>query len=102
VSKTTRELDDLEQKTLALALKDQGFRERLLADPKAAIAEVTGLALPESTRVKVIEREPDTLYLILPAQGAPGELSEAELGKVTGGTGALADIDTGQKKAVDL
>ena len=102
----TANLHDLELAITARAQKDTRFREQLLADPKAAIAAATGVALPEGTQVKLLQREPDTLYVILPEAREPGELSEAELGAVTGGTGAttgtVKDIDTGQKRAIDL
>ena len=35
--------------------KDEGFRARLLADPKAAVQEATGLTLPDSVAIQVHE-----------------------------------------------
>jgi hypothetical protein len=62
---------ELEAQLIARALRDDAFRQQLIEDPKAALqAELDRLQLdvrlPETMRVKVLEEDPDTLYLILP------------------------------------
>ncbi len=62
---------ELESQLITRALRDEEFRRQLIADPKAALeAELQrlhlDLRLPPSLRVKVLEEDPDTLYLVLP------------------------------------
>ena len=39
------------------AVTDENFRARLLADPKAAVKELTGIELPEALELRVTEQE---------------------------------------------
>jgi len=57
---------DLEAKIVARAWADEGFRERLKADPRAAVADETGVTVPESVAIEVLEETPDKAYLIIP------------------------------------
>jgi Nitrile hydratase, alpha chain len=57
---------ELEEKIVARAWADEGFRERLKADPRAAVAEETGITVPESIAIEVIEETPDKAYLVIP------------------------------------
>ena len=62
---------ELEAHLIARALKDEGFRQQLIANPKAALeAELARLhldiKLPGTLEVKVLEETPTTLYLVLP------------------------------------
>ena len=78
----------LEEQLIAKAIKDEAFRKNLLENPKAAIEEETGIKLPESINLKVLEENPLTFYLILPPKinsETEDELSEAELEMVSGG-----------------
>jgi hypothetical protein len=78
----------LEEKLIAKAMKDETFRKNLLENPKAAIEDETGIKLPESISLKVVEENLSTFYLILPPKINPeteDELSEAELEMVSGG-----------------
>jgi hypothetical protein len=80
----------LEQKLIAKAMKDETFRKSLLENPKAAIEDETGIKLPETFNLKVVEEDAATFFLILPPKINPGtedELSEAELDMVSGGYG---------------
>lgn len=83
----------LEREVILRALKDPAFRAKLLANPREAIASVTGVSLPEGVEIKVIEQEADTVYLILPPKPddveTEGQLSEAELASVAGGGGLM-------------
>ncbi len=73
---------EIETRLIARALRDDGFRQTLMADPKAAIeAELSRLRLDiklsRSLKVEVLREAPDTLYLILPPElVAPEEASE--------------------------
>ena len=72
---------------IAKAMKDEEYRRRLLADPARVAGEEIGEPLPQGAKVKVIEAEPETGYLVLPPlPPAQGELSDASLDTVSGGT----------------
>lgn len=58
---------DLEAKVVARAWAEEDFRERLKADPRGAVAEVTGITVPESIQVEVLEETPEKAYLVIPS-----------------------------------
>lgn len=58
---------DLEDKLVAKAWADEGFRERLKTDPRTAVAEETGITVPESITVEVLEETADKAYIVIPA-----------------------------------
>ncbi|MGH3083078.1 MAG: NHLP leader peptide family RiPP precursor, partial [Gaiellaceae bacterium] len=78
---TTRR--DLEARLVARAWADEGFRERLKADPRAAVAEETGVSVPESIEIEVLEETPEKAYLVIPLNRV--EISEEDLGVAGGG-----------------
>ena len=63
----TMQRRDYEAKIVARAWADEGFRERLKADPRAAVVEETGITVPESIQIEVLEETPDKAYLVIPA-----------------------------------
>src|ERR1051326_7023099 len=69
------------------AMKDSGFRERLLKDPKNAIASELGIQFPEGVTIQVHENSLNAIYLVLPgpATSEVRNLSEKELSEVVGG-----------------
>ncbi|MEI6577671.1 MAG: NHLP leader peptide family RiPP precursor [Bacteroidota bacterium] len=56
----------LEKEIVEKAMRDPLFRKRLLENPRAVIEEETGITIPESVIIKIIEEEPLIIYLILP------------------------------------
>ncbi len=80
---------EMERTIVQRSIEDDAFRQRLLADPKAAVEEELGTRLPEGVRVEAVEESADTIYLVLPgtpmASGEGGELSDQELESVAGG-----------------
>jgi len=73
---------DLERELVVRASKDEAFRRRLLANPKAAIEKAFGGMLPEDIRVEVHEETATTVHLVLPHvpdDFSFDELSEEEL-----------------------
>ena len=77
------------QALLSRSATDLDFRNRLLADPSAAIAEHTGQA-SGTANVVFVENTADAT-IVLPDFVGDAELSEEELEAVAGGT----DIVTG-------
>ena len=73
---------DMKSRVLKRAEDDNDFRERLLADPKAAIAEVIGMSLPVGFHVAVHEDSDTTAHLVLPPSA---RLTEEELKQVRSG-----------------
>ena len=61
---------------------EPGFRERLLEDPRAVLAEVLGYELPDVVTVTVHEESLTDIHLTIPAAG---DLADADLELVAGG-----------------
>jgi broad-specificity NMP kinase len=74
---------ELEAKLVARAWADEGFRERLKAEPRAAIAEEVGISVPESIRIEVLEETPEQAYLVIPLNRV--EISDEQLDVAGGG-----------------
>lgn len=64
------------------AAREEGFRARLLADPKEAVREATGLAVPESVSLEVHEDGANVAHLVLPASG---RLADRDLERIAAG-----------------
>ncbi len=61
---------------------------QLIEDPKFILEQETGMKIPDSFNIKILEENAQTFYLILPAKINPeteDELTEAELMNVSGG-----------------
>ena len=79
---------ELERRLIERSLQDESFRQRLLADPHAALEEELGARLPDNIEIRAVEETADTIYLVLPSAspaGEGGELSDLELEAVAGG-----------------
>ena len=84
---------EMERRLIERSLQDDVFRQRLLADPRAAVEEELGTPLPEDVRVMAVEETQDTIYLVLPSAsplGGGNELSDRELEAVAGGWNATS------------
>jgi len=89
---------EFQNELIVKALKDESFRQELLADPKAMVEKEMGKLkegskLPAGLEVKVIQQPANALYLVLPTM--PEELSDEALDNVAGGrttTGFLVPI----------
>src|SRR6185437_8010368 len=76
----------MQEQVIARALKDPAFRQALLANPRAVLAEEYHVHLAEQVTLRVLEEPPNTFTLVLPAvEEALLELSDAELEGVSGG-----------------
>jgi hypothetical protein len=79
---------EMERTLVQRSLQDDSFRQRLLADPKAAVEQELESRLSEDVEVRVVEESPQSIYLVLPVRSADfqiGELSDQELEEVAGG-----------------
>ena len=74
---------EIEKNIIERAMKDPGFREKLISDPKGALEEELGGKLPDDIKIHVNEEDADNIHITLP-YGA-GELTENELSGVSGG-----------------
>jgi hypothetical protein len=66
---------------------DEGFKQKVLADP-AATLRAEGLELPAGVSYVAHENTEKVVHLIIP--GKPTELSDEDLGHVAGGTCQVA------------
>ena len=78
---------DVREALVRTALKDEFFRESLVANPKLAVERALGTKLPTNMDVVVLEDTDDKMFIVLPMQlpFESGDLSDAELEKVAGG-----------------
>ncbi|MCY4513938.1 MAG: NHLP leader peptide family RiPP precursor [Candidatus Tectomicrobia bacterium] len=77
--KTRAELD---AELIARVTDDEDFRAFLLEDPKAAIQQATGIAIPEDFIIRVHEENGMTAHVVLPPSG---KLTGEDLELVSGG-----------------
>jgi len=91
---------EMERRLIQRSVEDDGFRHRLIEDPKAVVEQELGSRLPERLRVVTVEESADTIYLVLPstsmAGAEGGALSDQELESVSGGwdVGGPGGFDT--------
>lgn len=81
---------NVEKRILSRATMDPNFRKQLIADPQKVIAAEMGMTLRDDLRIKVLEEDMNTVYIVLPFI-APEEqvnLSNAELGTGVAGLGS--------------
>lgn len=79
---------EIETQLIEKASTDPAFRRRLLEEPKAAIADLLGVALPPGMSVTVLEEQPGEHYLVLPPAPPSVEalpLDDLDLALVGGG-----------------
>ena len=67
---------------IAKCWADEGFKQKLLADPMATL-KAEGVALPAGLTVKAVENRDSLFHLVIPAK--PTDLSDEDLDKVAGG-----------------
>lgn len=79
---------EFQSELIAKAMKDESFRQELLANPKEVMEKEMGkvkqgVKLPKTVEVKVIEQPANALYLVLPT--ISDELTDEALDNVAGG-----------------
>jgi hypothetical protein len=70
-------------KVITKAWSDPAYKAKLVADPRAALAEA-GLNAPANLNIKVVENTNSLVHLVLPPPPS-AELSEESLAMVSGG-----------------
>jgi hypothetical protein len=88
---------ELERRMVARAGTDDDFRARLIADPRAAIAEELGAEVDEAFEFEVLEPSPEKIYLVLPPKAET--LSDEELESVAGGFQGDAQAEIERQRA---
>jgi hypothetical protein len=79
---------EIESQLIEKASVDPAFRQRLLDDPKAAVADLLGVELPPGMSITVLEEQPGHHYLVLPPASLDLDalpLDDLELALVGGG-----------------
>ncbi|WDD36982.1 NHLP leader peptide family RiPP precursor (plasmid) [Nostoc sp. UHCC 0926] len=80
---------EFETDLVAKAWNDEGFKQELLSNSKATLTKEFGTPIPDNIEVRVVEENPNTLYIVIPVKPAnlegEGELSENALEAVAGG-----------------
>ena len=72
----------------AACWKDEALKARLMADPKAVLAEYD-MPVPDGMDVKVVENADDCVHITMPAPPSDHtELSDDELSNAAGGKGS--------------
>lgn len=84
---TEKTRQSIEQEVRVKSLKDAGFRQRLLANPKSAIEAELGLNIPENLEIKVLEESVNLLVLTIPPAlpETANDISEEQLEAIAGG-----------------
>jgi len=82
-----QQVRDQYEALLRRSATDMEFRRKLLAEPRAAIAEFTGSPVSDSLNVVFVENRSDAT-VVLPDPVSPEDLADAELEAVAGGTTA--------------
>ena len=73
------------------ALHDEGFKRRLVTDPRTVLREY-GIAVPDGQTVRVLENSAETVYVALPTKPAAA-LSDGQLARLAGeGQGATRKV----------
>jgi hypothetical protein len=78
---------DIKEALVRAALKDEAFRESLLANPKFAVERALGRTLPDWIKVVLLQETNDVMYIVLPKDfpDDTANLSDAELETIAGG-----------------
>jgi hypothetical protein len=78
-----------QEQIMVRVMKDDAFRQELLADPKTVLERELGMTFPPGVGVQAHEDTPSMLHLVLPMAGDYSEmveLTEAQREQVEGGT----------------
>lgn len=76
--------NELVEKVIEKAWRDEAFKAQLLKDPAAALQQLN-IPIPPGANVQVHEENANTLHLVIPQDPAKTQLSDQDLDAVSGG-----------------
>jgi len=100
MSESRRQIDpaqyrrEMQDPIVEKAMRNEDFKQRLVSDPKGAVAAELGQSLPGNVEVQVLQETENKVYIVLPAfvspadagnAGAKRELSNEEVEAIAGG-----------------
>jgi hypothetical protein len=78
--------ETVQEQVIARSMKDSAFRQALLSNPRAVLAQEYHVHLADSISIRVLEEQSNTFTLVLPrGEEALLELTDADLEGVSGG-----------------
>ncbi len=85
MSWTQKEIEACIESCKRKAAVDADFRRKLLAEPAAAVKEISGKEIPTGFKIKILENDPayDATFVLPPL--VSGNISDSELDDVTAG-----------------
>ena len=72
---------------MQFASADDGYRSKLIENPRYVVENQFGYEIPEGVDVKAVIETADTAYIVVPHVAGEGELDDADLERVAGGLG---------------
>ncbi|HWI28172.1 MAG TPA: NHLP leader peptide family RiPP precursor [Stellaceae bacterium] len=84
---------DIEAKIVKRCWENDAFRKEFVADPAGCFVKYLNVPKAQLPKIVLHQEEAGSWHIVLPAKPAKtGELSDAELEKVAGGTDVIATI----------
>lgn len=59
--------NELQQKILEKAMKDEAFKKELMTNPKEALKKEFNIEVPQDIDIKVLEETEKQVYVVIPA-----------------------------------
>ena len=84
---------DIEAMVVKRCWTDEAFRRELLADPVACFVKYTGLTADKAPAIRIHEESGRDWHIVIPAKPSQaGELSDADLERIAGGTDPVVSL----------
>lgn len=92
---TEEEIMKAVEKVCASASEDATFHAKAIADPNAAIKDVTGKDVPAGKKIRFVALEGADLAFVIPDPVKDAELSDEDLESVAGGRCKISSVSIG-------
>ena len=80
---------EIEERIIAKSWQDDAFKQEILNNPKAVLSREIGQPLPDEVEIRLVEKTPNIVYLVLPMKPITpeddAEISKVELDALAGG-----------------